>query len=216
MATYVLIHGGAGAASSWDLVPSALSRRGHEAVAMDLPCDDPDAGWSDYVNTVVDAAGEQSDLVVVAHSVGGFVAPLVCERVPVGMLVLLAGMIPSPGETFSDWWTNTGHAREVRLDWEDLDTFYNGVPSDLVAADIERGEGRKNVPNEPWPLAAWPDVPTKSLLCHDDRVFPPGFMRRVARERLGIEADEMDGGHGAILSHPDELADRLNTYWKEM
>jgi hypothetical protein len=55
-------------------------------------------------------------------------------------------------------------------------------------------------------------VPTRFLLCRGDRFFPAGFMRRVARERLGITADEMGGGHLPALSRPRELADRLEAY----
>lgn len=59
---------------------------------------------------------------------------------------------------------------------------------------------------------AWPDVPTKFLLCRDDRFFPADFMRRVVRERLSITPDEIDGGHLVALSRPKELADRLEEY----
>jgi hypothetical protein len=45
----------------------------------------------------------------------------------------------------------------------------------------------------------------------DDRLFPAVFQRRVARERLGIDTDEIDGGHMVALSRPRELADRLET-----
>jgi pimeloyl-ACP methyl ester carboxylesterase len=62
------------------------------------------------------------------------------------------------------------------------------------------------------PLDAWPDTPTRYLLCRDDRMFPAAWARRHARERLGIEPDEIDGGHYVSLSRPRELADRLVTY----
>jgi pimeloyl-ACP methyl ester carboxylesterase len=42
-----------------------------------------------------------------------------------------------------------------------------------------------------------------------DRMFPLDFQRRVARERLGIEVDEIDGGHMVAMSNPAALADRL-------
>jgi hypothetical protein len=38
---------------------------------------------------------------------------------------------------------------------------------------------------------------------------PTGFLRRVARERLGIAPDEIYGGHTPALGRPHELADRL-------
>jgi alpha-beta hydrolase superfamily lysophospholipase len=38
MGTYVLIHGGGDSAFYWHLLAPALRERGHEVVAMDLPC----------------------------------------------------------------------------------------------------------------------------------------------------------------------------------
>jgi pimeloyl-ACP methyl ester carboxylesterase len=66
--------------------------------------------------------------------------------------------------------------------------------------------------NEPSRLEAWPDVPTRVLLCRDDRLFPIDWLRRVVKERLGITADEIDGGHCVALSRPKELADRLHGF----
>ncbi len=62
---------------------------------------------------------------------------------------------------------------------------------------------------EPLPIDTWPDVPTRYLLCRDDNCFPADWARAMARERLGIEADEIDGGHCPFLSRPEELAARL-------
>lgn len=212
MATFVLIHGGGGTASGWNLVASGLMERGHEVVAMDLPCDDPSAGWPEYTDAVTDAIGDRTELIVAAHSAGGFIAPLVCDRVPAKLMVFVAGMVPSFGETFEEWWTNTGH----ELPDGDDDIFYHDVPPDLPAADMERGEGRENFPPAPWPLEVWPEVPMRSLLCRDDRCFPAEFMRRVVSERSNVVPDEMDGGHCVLLSRPEELASRLDAYWKEI
>ena len=62
---------------------------------------------------------------------------------------------------------------------------------------------------EPWPLDAWPPVPTSYLLARDDRFLPPDFARRHARERLGVEAAEVGGSHCVALSRPAELAGAL-------
>lgn len=62
---------------------------------------------------------------------------------------------------------------------------------------------------EPWPLDAWPDVPTRVLVPREDRLFPRDFQRRVAEDRLGLNIDEMDGGHLPMLSRPNQLAARL-------
>jgi pimeloyl-ACP methyl ester carboxylesterase len=55
-------------------------------------------------------------------------------------------------------------------------------------------------------------VPTRFLQATDDRFFPLEFQRRLVRERLGMELDEMPGGHLVALSRPAELADRLEDY----
>jgi pimeloyl-ACP methyl ester carboxylesterase len=208
VSTFALIHGGGGSSWDWHLVSSELRERGHDAVAVDLPSEDESAGWWDYAETVVQAVGDCRDLVVVAHSLGGFTAPLVCRRIRARLLVLVAAMIPSPGELFADWWTNAGYHESG---YEDV--FYHDVPRALAAdaSRRERGENSKAL-QEPWPLEAWPDVPTRYLLCRDDRMFPAAWARRHARERLALEADEMDGGHYVALSRPREVAQRLTAY----
>jgi pimeloyl-ACP methyl ester carboxylesterase len=213
----VFIHGAGDVASSWDLVAAELRERGHDVVAVDLPSDDDSAGLSDYADTVLDAIGDRTDLVVVAHSLGGFVAPLVCARAPVDLLVLVAGMIPSPGETGAEWWANTGHAEARREQGGDDDSeiavFLHDVTPELAAEALANARDQAATPMlEPWPLDAWPDVPTRYLLCLDDRMFPAEWTRRLVRERLGITPDEIDGGHSPFLSRPKELADRLEAY----
>jgi pimeloyl-ACP methyl ester carboxylesterase len=70
--------------------------------------------------------------------------------------------------------------------------------------------------SQPWPMAAWPKVATRYLLCRDDRLFPAEFQRKMVRERLGLTPDEMPGGHLPALAHPHELVRRLEEYWAEV
>ena len=192
-------------------------------VAPDLPVDDDTAGLAEYADAVVDAIGNRSDLIVVAQSLAGFVAPLVCARVPVDLMILVAAMVPRPGELPGDYWANTGweaakRANDERLglpvgEFEPMVIFLHDVPADVAAESAAHvSEQSDAVLAKPWPLDAWPDVPTRFLLCRDDRLFPADFMRRVVRERLGITPDEIDGGHVPALSRPQELAERLEAY----
>ncbi|MHA6793620.1 alpha/beta fold hydrolase [Pseudonocardia bannensis] len=221
-ATYVLIHGAASDSWYWHLLDAELRRRGHDVVAVDLPGEDESAGLSEYADAVVDAIGDRTHLVLVAHSLGGFTAPLVCARVPVDLLVMLQAMIPAPGEPPGDWWADTGFEqarreqdeRDGRADDDVVALFFHDTPPDLAAEAMARQKDQAGTPMEkPWPLEAWPDVPTAFLLSRDDRFFPAEFMRRVVRERLGITPDEMPGDHNPMLGHPEELADRLDAYW---
>ncbi|MGR6923156.1 alpha/beta fold hydrolase [[Actinomadura] parvosata] len=213
MTTFALIHGGGASAFDWHLVEKELRERGHDTVAMDLPMSDPKATLWDYADAVVQAAGERGPLVVVAHSWGGFVGPLVCARTNVSALVLLTAMIPTPGETPAAWWEQSGwHAPGIEDEYE---LYFHDVPRDLADQVLTHDRALRAdldmdlACSEPWPLTAWPDVPTQYLLCRDDRLFTPEFVRRHAKERLGLVPDEMPGGHMVMLSRPSELADHL-------
>jgi pimeloyl-ACP methyl ester carboxylesterase len=219
MATYALIHGGGDVGWYWHLVEAELRERGHDVVAPDLPCEDETAGWSEYANTVVEAIGDRDQVIVVAQSLGGFTAPIVCEGRPVDLLVLVAAMVPKPGETFGEWasaeWEETV---TVQPDFDDeIGVFYQDVPPKLAAEALRHGRPEvSKAMGEPWPLAAWPEVPTRYLLCREDRVFPAEFVRRMVRNRLGITPDEIESGHTPALSRPQELADRLEAYRTEL
>jgi len=81
-----------------------------------------------------------------------------------------------------------------------------------------QGEPRQSdtVFASPCSFENWPAVPTRVLVATGDRFFPAEFQRQVARDRLGLSADEMPGGHLVALSQPDELAARLVAYARSL
>lgn len=215
MTTYVLIPGAGSDSWYWHLVVPRLEALGHEVVAVDVPCADETASFERYADVVIDTIGDRQDLIVVAQSLGGFTAPLVCARVPAQLLVLVAGMVPRPGESAGDWWANTGHVFPDPFD--PAEVFTHDLPPDLAAATNGHVVEQAGRPFEdPWPLDAWPDVPTRFVLCRDDRFFPADFLRRVVQERLGFAPDEMGGGHLPALARPDELVGWLERYRTEL
>lgn len=68
-------HGAGKVGWCWHVVVADMLARGHDAVAVDLPCEDDAAGLSVYVDTVISAIGERTRLIVVAQSFGGYTAP---------------------------------------------------------------------------------------------------------------------------------------------
>jgi pimeloyl-ACP methyl ester carboxylesterase len=85
--------------------------------------------------------------------------------------------------------------------------FFHDVPTAVTEEAMTVEPGQSDTPfGEPWPLAAWPGVPTRVLSGREDRLFPVDFQRRVAQERLGITPETMPGGHLLGLSRPEELA----------
>jgi pimeloyl-ACP methyl ester carboxylesterase len=215
MATFVLLPGAGSDSWYWHLVVPELAAAGHDVVAVDFPVTDDHAGFPEYAAVVVEAIGDRHDVVLVAQSLAGFTAPLVCARVPVELMVLVAAMVPRPGESGGEWWVNTAHAetRGPEASDDPFEVFLHDVPDDVARESERHVHPQSSAPfAAPWPLHAWPDVPTRFLLCRDDRFFPPEFLRRVVRERLGFDPDEMDGGHLPALSRPHELAQRLLRY----
>ena len=219
--TYVLVPGAGGSAWYWHLLGPELRRRGHQAIAVDLPAADDTAGLARYADTIVAAAADRGRVVLVAQSMGGLSAPLACDRLDVTELILVNAMIPAPGETGGDWWTATGQEQARReLDlrqgrspdapFDPRVTFFHDVPEAVTAEAMAVAPAQSGTPfGEPWPLPAWPDVPTRVLSGRYDRLFPVDFQARIARDRLGIDAETMPGGHLPALSRPAELADRL-------
>ncbi len=107
-----------------------------------------------------------TDLVVVAQSMGAFTAALVAARVPVDLLILVAAMVPAPGETPGEWWENTGQVQAMRAqairdgrdpdqDFDPVEILLNEVAPEVVAEAGGRERHQSGTPFEkPWPLDA--------------------------------------------------------------
>ena len=75
MTTFALIHGAWHEAWCWEPLIPELERRGHRAVAVDLPGDDPSAATMDNARLIADSLADVGDdVVVVGHSLGGITA----------------------------------------------------------------------------------------------------------------------------------------------
>jgi pimeloyl-ACP methyl ester carboxylesterase len=212
-----LIPGAGGDSWYWHRVLPLLREAGHEAVAVDLPGPDPEAGLPEYRRIVCEAIGGHADVILVAASLGGFTAALVAASRPVTGLIFVNAMIPQPGETAGQWWGNTGwelarvaaaRAGGYTAEFDVAEYFLHDVPPEVLAAGGEE---------HAWPeadavfgsacdFADWPSIPIRVAAGADDRFFPPEFQRRVVRERLGLTADVLPGGHLIALARPDPLA----------
>jgi pimeloyl-ACP methyl ester carboxylesterase len=219
--SFVLVPGAGGNAGFWQLVEPLLQRAGYHSVAVTLP-NWSGATFSDHADAIVAAAGAPDEVTLVAQSMGAFAAPLTCDRLPVAELVLLNAMIPAPGETAGEWWGNTGQAEAVRSndlrEGRDPDAgfdaqtyFLHDLPPNVLQLLMSSGEAEPvdSLFETRFPLTRWPDAPTTVLAGRDDRFFPYDFQRRIARDRLGLEVEQLPGGHLLALSQPEALAARL-------
>jgi len=221
--SFLLVPGAGGDPAYWRFVVSLLEARGQTAHAVRLPAGDESAGLAEYADAIAAAGASLTGVTLVAQSMGGFSAPLACDRLDVREIVLVNAMVPTPGETAGAWWGNTGQAearrtraaadgRQLGEEFDVVSEFLHDVPSEIAAELMSRPEDAVQGDRpfgEPWPLAAWPALPTRGVAGRDDRFFPADFQQRVARERLGLELDGLPGGHLIALARPTELTDWL-------
>jgi len=228
MTTFVLVHGAWHGAWCWGTVSDGLASAGHRVSAVDLPCDDPRAGWREYAKAAASGLAEvDDDLVVVGHSLGGGVIPLLAAERRVKRLVFLCSYPPSPGRSLDESvqsetaltdpkalaWRDC-RDEQGRYVWPDFESAAYGMYHDCPAAAAHaafaslRPQGVAPFA-ERWPLEVWPEVPVTFIVCRDDRMGNPDALSRVARERFGVEPVELPGGHSPFLSQPAALTEAL-------
>lgn len=224
----VLVHGAYHGAWCWELLVPELERYGHRVTAVDLPISDPSAGAERYASVVVEATAGLDKPMVVGHSMGGLVIPIVAAQRPVRRLVFLAAFLPIPGRSMNAQRQAEpidGLVAPTTAEWTDLgddvwsigprtatEIFFHDAPADVAAWAVARLRPQcYRVMSEPSPLVEWPRVPAEYVVCRDDRAANPAWGRQAARERLGVEAVEIDGAHSPFLTRPAELAAILDS-----
>jgi pimeloyl-ACP methyl ester carboxylesterase len=231
-ATFVLLPGAGSDSWYWHRVAPILEGSGHAVIAVDLPYGDDDAGQYELADVVVDAVEDvEGAIVLVAQSMSAFTAAIVCQRgeVDVDLLVLVAPMLPAPGEAPGRWWETTGQPEAKRAfdlsEGRDPDApddlralFFHDVPDDVTEEAFSHDEPvMSDTPfGTVWQAEAWPFVKTRVVAGSRDRLFPLDFMQRIVRERLGIVPEVIDAGHLAALARPGELAAMLERYASEL
>lgn len=225
MATFVLLPGAGSDSWYWHRVVPLLQALGHTVIPVDLPYSDAAAGQYEYADAVVAAARDAvGPLVLVGQSMSAFTAVIAAERLPVDRLVLVAPMIPAPGESPGRWWGAVGQEQAKRAqdvaDGRDPDAplgprelFFHDVSAE-VAEEAFAHDGpvlSDSAFEPPWRADRWPDVPVRVVAGRHDRLFPLDLIRRISRERIGVEPDVVDSGHLVALARPRELTELLVT-----
>jgi pimeloyl-ACP methyl ester carboxylesterase len=193
-------------------------------VVPELPSEDTEAGLEDYADTIDRALASAEDVVLVPHSLGGLVGPVVAARRPLRALVYLAALVPEPGLTFSEQLSASSEPvltfaggrmvdDEGRSHWPDPDATARIMYADLSPEDAHwaaerlcpQAQKSQAEPSPPTPEG----LRAESIVGANDRLLSPAWSRRVARERLGVEAIELPSGHFPMITHPEALADAL-------
>lgn len=223
MSIFCLVHGAFLGAWCWEKLVSHLEAFGHQAIAMDLPLEDREAGAVRYAEAVLQALkGVDDDVVLVGHSMTGLLIPLIASQRKVRKLVFLAGGIPKVGTSVTerfygsepDMFNPDGVNQDPSQDEAvAMKLLFHDCEPDLAqwAVSKLRPQASRLIFSEVSPLQIWPDVESSYILCTDDQTFTPGWSRRAAREILGVEAIELPGGHCPQVSRPFHLAEVLTS-----
>jgi len=225
VSTFVLVHGAWHGAWCWERLVPELAERGHDAIAMDLPVEDGSATFEDYASVVVDvAASATDDVVLVGHSLGSMVIPLVAAARPATAIVFLCGLVPNFGGTPWDdappmavpgFFDPLVKHEDGSTSWPNLEAATSAFYPDCSAEDAAwayarlRHQNTSSLWGSPYPLDSWPPGRRVAIIGADDEAVTPAFANHVCRTRLGIEPIALPGGHSPFLARPAQLADML-------
>src|ERR1700680_2379707 len=223
---FALVHGAYHGAWCWEQLRQELERDGPTTSAVNLPCEDPEAGAERYADEVVHSIPKTTEgVVLVGHSLAGLTIPFVAGRRRRVMTVYLCALLPVPGLSFdaqnADLRTGFEPSEgaithpDGSASWPErgaIESFFHDCAPEIAQADARRL--RKQhwlVTQEVTPLRRWPDASAAYILCTGDRLISSGYSRRASFDQLGVEPIEMGGGHSPFLSRPRELATLLES-----
>ena len=224
MSTFVLVHGAWHGRWCWDRVEDGLRAAGHRTVSTDLPVDDGSATFLDYRDAVLGAwPGEGDDVVLVGHSLGAMVLPLVADLRPVAASAYVCPVVPNvdgmPWDDVPEMGAERAYETVTHDDgsvtFESLDaavfTFFGTcTPSDAAWAFARlRPQNSASLWDRPYPIRTLPPGRRLVLGGRHDRAVTPAFLSAAAVRRLGVEPVWLDCDHSPFLSDVPGLVDVL-------
>ena len=184
---------------------------------------------TDWVDAIVASLADAPEpVVLVGHSLGGVLLPLVAARRPVARQVYLAAILhpallppeaprPHPRGVFTplERFPDGSHR------WPSLDAAGPALYGRCLPADAPWAFARlrRQQTARPWADVPAPprtaSSPVSAIACTDDRVVDPAFVRWAASTVLHADLHELDADHSPFLSTPDALADLLDAIGHE-
>jgi len=217
----VLVHGAWADGSCWSAVIEQLQASGYDVTAPQFPESSLTADVA-RLRQVLDR--QDGPVIVAGHSYGGQVVTALGTEAPnVVGLVYIAAFGLDEGESIGALLAQGLPTRAlVHLD---IDSHgFAWLPEDdfvkHFAADVDPVTARVMYAVQQ-PLAAtalqdvmgapaWKSHPCWYLVAGDDQAIPPAAQRRFAA-RMGAATVEVASGHLAMISHPDEVTQLIET-----
>jgi pimeloyl-ACP methyl ester carboxylesterase len=221
VSTFVFVHGAWHGAWCWSRLLPQMEARGHQSVVMDLPVEDGTATLQDYADVVLASyPPDLHDVVLVGHSLGAMVLPLVAVSRPVSLLVFLCGLIPNvngrPWDDAPPIGRPGAHQTETLDDGSSVFTAFESARFTFYAdCDLQdakwayerlRRQNSCSLWDRRYPLRRLPATPRAAIAALDDAAITIEFSRTITRRRLGVDPIEIPGAHSPFLARPGELA----------
>ena len=217
----VLVHGAWADGSSWSDVIERLQADGYTVTAPQLP----ENSLADDIARVRLVLSRQSGpTVLAAHSYGGQVITSLGTDAPnVAALVYIAGFGLDEGESIGGL-LQQGPPTPALAHLDIDPQGFGWLPEDdflgHFAADIDPVKAKvMYAVQQPLTMSAfedvmgtpaWKSLPSWYLVAQNDEVIPPDAERQFA-ERMGADTIEVESGHCAMVSHPEETYERIVT-----
>ena len=217
----VLVHGAWADGSSWSAVIERLQAEGYHVTAPQFPL----TSLADDVARLRQVLNVQDGPTIVAgHSYGGQIMTAMGADTPnVAGLVYVAAFGLDKGESLGALLSQGPVTPALEHMTTDTQGFAWLSEEDFVnhfAADVDRAKARvmhavqqpiaSSAFNDVMGQPAWKSLPTWFLIAKDDEALPPDAERQFAA-RMGATTVEVPSSHVAMVSHPADVVDLIET-----
>ncbi|HEX6798070.1 MAG TPA: alpha/beta hydrolase [Ktedonobacterales bacterium] len=217
----VLVHGAWADGSSWSAVVERLQADGYTVTAPQFPL----TSLADNVARLREVLARQHGPTLVAgHSYGGQIITALGTDAPnVVGLVYIAGFGLDEGESIGALLAQGPPTPAIAHLDIDKQGFAWLPEEDFVghfAADVDPVKARvmfavqqplsTSALSEVMGVPAWKSLPTWFMVADGDQTIPPDAERQFAK-RMGATTVEVASNHVAMVSHPDEVLQLIET-----
>ncbi|MDO8212251.1 alpha/beta fold hydrolase [Conexibacter sp. CPCC 206217] len=217
----VLVHGAWADGSSWSAVVGRLQAAGYSVTAPQFPLTSLAA---DIARLRLALGRQDGPTVVAGHSYGGQIMTALGTDAPnVAGLVYIAAFGLDEGESIGGLLQQgppTPALRNLDIDaegfaWLPQDDFVNHFAADVDPAQAKVMHAvqqplHTSALAEVMGAPAWKSLPSWYLVADGDEAIPPDAERQFAA-RMGADTIEVASNHVAMVSHPDEVVERIVT-----
>jgi pimeloyl-ACP methyl ester carboxylesterase len=218
----VLVHGAWADGSCWSAVIERLQADGYNVTAPQFP----ESSLAADVARLRQVLGRQDGPTLVAgHSYGGQIMTALGPDAPnVAGLVYIAAFGLDEGESIGGLLAQGGPPTPALAHLDIDKQGFAWLPEDdfvkHFAADVDPVKARvmfavqqalaASTLQDVMGVPAWKSHPSWFLVAADDQAIPPDAERQFAK-RMGATTIEIPTGHVAMVSHPDEVTQLIET-----